>query len=172
MAKWKSGDRVRIVTRAVTKEDRATNSYYEHLAGLAGTVTQAYNRDEIAVKIDPDAFTPAIAQAHKEAVKRMRLKFIGGLSEEQKRKLSKEEKQFDANYVLLLHSDDLEKGPPAPKKVVKSSDEDEDLESYEPTSVVQGALYDDPDIAEGVAKRPSLADLDATEQAELERRRN
>src|SRR5437867_2709134 len=115
MPKWKTGDRVKIVHRDVTASDRVANSYYAHAAGLSGTVQTVYGPDEVAVRIDPEAFGSLLADAHKEAVKRMRAKFLDSLGEEQRRKLTREEKQFDANYVLLISSKDLEKGPPAPK---------------------------------------------------------
>ena len=174
MPKWKTGDRVKVVSRDVTKEDRTTNSYYSHLGGLTGTVTNFYNKDEVAVRVDPEAFTPTIAVAHKEAVKRMRLKFIINISEDQKRKLTKEEKQFDANYVLLLHSDDLEKGPPAPKKVAKKIEEDdEEIENFDPTSVREDIIYDNPEIPGlDISTRKSLAEIEAEEEAELKRRKN
>lgn len=165
---------MKIVTRQVTKEDRATNSYFTHMAGLAGTITHFYNKDEVAVSVDPEAFTPTLQALHKEGVKRMRLKLLENLSEEQKRKLTKEEKQFDANYVLIVHSDDLEKGPPAPKPAAKPKDEDEeeDLENFDPTSIKQGVLYDDPEVAGASFPRRTLAEIEAEEQAELERRKN
>jgi len=170
MAKWKMGDRVKIVEREVNKDDKRTASYFTHLGGLTGTVTNFYNADEVAVRIDPQAFGPTIETTHKEAVKRMRAKFLDSLSEEQKRKLTKEERQFNANYVLLLHSDDLVKGPPAPTPVAAAEEEEEDIESFDPTSVVEDALYDDPEITPGV-QRKTLAEIEAEEHAELERRR-
>lgn len=173
MAKWKPGDRVKVVERKATKEDMQTNSYYSHFANLTGTVTNFYNKDEVAVKIDSETFPPTLAEVHKEAVKRMRAKFLDSLSEEQRRKLSKEERSFEANYVLLLHSDDLIKGPPAPKpQKPKAQDEDgEDLEDFDPTSIKQGVLYDDAEIPSG-ADRKTLAQIEAQEEAELKRRRN
>ena len=43
------GDRVRVVTRSVTADDRKANRYYTHMAGLVGKVENAYEgeaRDE------------------------------------------------------------------------------------------------------------------------------
>jgi len=170
-AKWKPGDRVQIVEREVNREDRQSAIYFTHLGGLTGTVTNYFGIDEVAVKIDADAFTNTLAETHKEAVKRMRAKFLDSLGEEQKRRLAKEEKQFNANHVVLVHADDLVKGPPAQKVVVIAEDEEEDLENFDPTSVRQDVLYDDADIAEE-NRRTTLADIEAREQAELERRKN
>jgi len=169
--KWKPGDRVKIVERAVNREDRQSFLYFQHMAGLAGTVQNYYGEDEVAVKIDPDSFTDTIAATHKEAVKRMRAKFLDSLGEEQKRRLSKEERRFDAHHVLLIHADDLVKGPPASKVVVADDEEEEDLEAFDPTSVRQDALYDDPEVPDG-GRRLTLDELEAQEQAEFERRKN
>jgi len=170
--KWKPGDRVKIVERDVNREDRQSFLYFHHMAGLTGTVQNYYGEDEVAVKIDPDSFTDTISATHKEAVKRMRAKFLDSLGEEQKRRLSKEERRFDAHHVLLIHADDLIKGPPVTKGVDTEDEEEDDLESFDPTSVRQDALYDDPEIAPEAGRRLTLEELEAQERAELERRKN
>lgn len=171
-ANWKPGDRVRIVEREVNRDDRQAGTYFGHLAGLTGTVASYYAADEVAVKIDEDAFSNVLAGTHKEAVKRMRAKFLDSLGEEQKRRLSKEDKQFNANHVVLVHSEDLVKGPPAPKPITKvEEEEEEDLEEFDPTSVRQDVLYDDAEVPED-ARRTTLAQIEAREQEELERRKN
>jgi hypothetical protein len=109
MSKWKLGDRVRVVTRAVTEEDRKKNRYYDHMAGLTGTVQQIYSDDEIAVEVEPASMSKVSADVHKMATQRMRDKFLSQISEEQKKQFTKEELDFDAHYVLLLQSSDLEK---------------------------------------------------------------
>jgi hypothetical protein len=109
MAKWKEGDRVRVVTRAVTEDDRKKNRYFEHMAGLVGTVQNVYNADEISIKIDPQSLGKVTEDVHKQATQRMRDKFLNAISEEQKKQLTKEELDFDAHYVLLVQSNDLEK---------------------------------------------------------------
>jgi len=109
MPTWKEGDRVRIVKRAVSEEDRKANRYYDHMAGLVGTVQNVYNDSEIAVKIDVDCMSKISADVQKEATLRMREKFLSNVSEEQKKQLTKEELEFDAHYVQLVQSSDLEK---------------------------------------------------------------
>lgn len=109
MPNWKEGDRVRVVTRPVTEDDREANRYFEHMAGLVGIVQNTYAKDEIAVKVDPESLTKITASVHKESTKRMREKFLNSVSEEQKRQLTAEELNFDAHYMLLCRSDDLEK---------------------------------------------------------------
>jgi hypothetical protein len=109
MPTWKEGDRVRVITRPVTEEDRKTNRYFEHMGGLVGTVQNVYSATEIAIKVDNEAMTPVTLGVQKEATVRMREKFLSNISEEQKKQLSKEELEFEAHYVQLVQGEDLEK---------------------------------------------------------------
>ena len=105
---WKEGDRARIVERAATVNDRKTNRYFEHMGGLTGTIQNIYNPDEIAIKIDLDSLSKVAADVHSRSVQRMREKFLSSISEEQKSKLTPEELNFTAHYVLLVKGSDLE----------------------------------------------------------------
>ncbi len=105
----KEGDRVRIVTREATAEDRKTNRYFPHMAGLEGTVESVYSADEVSVKIDPAVLQDPAKAVHTEATRRMRERFISSVSEEAKAQLTPEELNFGANYVLLARTSDLEK---------------------------------------------------------------
>lgn len=107
MPKWKEGDRVKIVERPVTDEDRKKNRYYEHMAGLIGTVQNVYGPEEIAIKVDPESLTSVSAQVHKTSTQRMREKFLKETSEEQKKQLTPEEMNFNAHYMLLVRAEDL-----------------------------------------------------------------
>ncbi|MBS1704310.1 MAG: hypothetical protein JST40_00435 [Armatimonadetes bacterium] len=107
--KFKEGDRIRIVTRPVTPEDRKSNRYFNHMAGLTGKVANIYGPEEIAVQIDKDTLTQTAREVHSEAIRRLRGKWIDELSEEAKSKFTDQELQFDAHYVLLVRGDDLEK---------------------------------------------------------------
>ena len=109
MNNWREGDRVKIVTRPVTDEDRKANRYFDHMAGLAGTVQNVYAVDQIAVKIDPATLSKVTANVHKIATERMREKFLNNVSDEQRKQLTNEELNFDANFVLLVRGEDLER---------------------------------------------------------------
>lgn len=109
MAKLKEGDRVRVSTKGIAAEERPMNSLYEHMDGLTGTVANYYNKEEIAVNIDPDTLGPVPAKVHKEAGKRMRQRFLDNISEEQRKMLTKEELGFEPNYVVLVREEDLTK---------------------------------------------------------------
>lgn len=109
MAAFNEGQKVRVVTREVTQEDRKSNRYFAHMAGLTGTVQNYYGTDEVAVRIDPESLDPIARSVMKEAIIRMRKRFLDNVSEEQRSKLSPEEQEFTANYNLLVRSADLEK---------------------------------------------------------------
>lgn len=107
--KLREGDRVRIITREVTEEDKKTNRYYGHMAGLTGAVQNIYGEAEIAVQVDVTTLSKISRDVHKEATIRMRAKLNDSLSEVQRKELTKEELDFDTHFMLLVHSADLEK---------------------------------------------------------------
>lgn len=109
MRGFKEGDRVRIVVRDVLAEDRRTNRYFDHMAGITGTVQNVYGPEDIAVKADPETLTAIATDVHREAVRRLREKFLSSVSEEAKQKLTPEELSFTSHYMLLVRSEDLEK---------------------------------------------------------------
>jgi hypothetical protein len=107
--KLKEGDKVRIVTREVTAEDKKDSRYYSHMAGLTGTVQNIYGDTEIAILVDTETLSKVSRDIHKEATLRMRAKFLQNVSEIQRKELTKEELEFDTHFMLLCHSGDLEK---------------------------------------------------------------
>ncbi|RYG42238.1 hypothetical protein EON79_19305, partial [bacterium] len=102
------GDRVRVVTRAVTADDRKANRYYSHMAGLVGKVENTYEGDEYAIRIETDTLSRASAEVHSLATKRMHKRVQDEFSEEAKKPFTKEELEFDVHYVLLVQGADLE----------------------------------------------------------------
>ena len=109
MAKLQEGDRVKIVTRPVTEQDRKVTKYFPHMAGLTGVIANYYNDREVAVKIDIESLGPIPKRVHSDATARMRAGFVEELSEEAKKMFTKEEFDFVPNYVLLVEAADLEK---------------------------------------------------------------
>jgi len=109
MSRLKEGDRVRVVEREVTPEDRKTSRYFQHMAGLTGVIANYYGPEEIAVQVDIESVPKIPANVHVEATRRMREKFAEQTGEEQKKSLTKEELNFDVHYVVLVRADDLEK---------------------------------------------------------------
>lgn len=100
---------MRVVTRPVTDADRKSNQYFAHMSGLSGTIQNVFNADEIAVRIDPSELSPVSKSVHTEATSRMRAKFMSNAaSDEQRKGLTKEDLDFEVNYVLLVKGSDLE----------------------------------------------------------------
>jgi hypothetical protein len=109
MAQWKSGQKVRVVTRKVTAEDRSKSRYFEHMAGVQGEVQSVYDDGTVALQVDPSTLSEVPQGVHKTATLKMREKFASGISEEQRKTLTKEELEFDTHYVLLVRAEDIEK---------------------------------------------------------------
>jgi hypothetical protein len=108
MKNWREGQRVKIVTRPVTEDDRKANRYYDHMAGLTGVITGVFAEDQIAVKVDQESLSTVSKRVHKDANERMREKFVSSVGEEQRKLLTPEELKFDANFMLLVRGEDLE----------------------------------------------------------------
>lgn len=109
MAKVKEGDRVRILAREVTAQDKSVHMFFEHMQGLTGVVSNYYGVDEVAVTVDLDALTGIPADVHQQATRKMREKFQENATEDVRKALSKEELNFTPHYVLLVREEDLEK---------------------------------------------------------------
>ncbi|HWD40562.1 MAG TPA: hypothetical protein VG944_17065 [Fimbriimonas sp.] len=109
MPKWTEGQRVRVVTRPVTEDDRKRSRYFEHMGGLTGTIQNVYEDGEVAVQVETVALGKVTSTVHKTATERMREKFQSNATEEQRKALTKEEMDFNTHYVLLVSEKDLEK---------------------------------------------------------------
>lgn len=109
MAKLKEGERVRVLSKDLSDEQRAMLGFFTHMEGLTGTVENWYSATEIAVKVDLESLGKIPLEVHQTATDRMRAKFLDSVGEEQKKLLSKEELDFVPNYVILVREEDLEK---------------------------------------------------------------
>ena len=109
MAQWKTGQKVRVVTRRVTAEDKAKSRYFEHMAGAVGEIQSVYADGTVALQVDTGTLGETPRGVHRTATLKMREKFANGISEEQRKALTKEELEFDTHYVLLVRGEDVEK---------------------------------------------------------------
>lgn len=144
MANFVEGDRVKIVTREQTEEDIKTNSYFPYFGGLTGKIEKYYSEKEIAVDIEPESLTRDIRKRHEDVRDQMKSKWLEGLSEEGRNRLTEREKDFHLRYVILTATGDLEKI--APREIVE--------QKAEPAT----------------AHRKTLEEIEADEAAELARR--
>ncbi|HEY3280863.1 MAG TPA: hypothetical protein VGN26_01180 [Armatimonadota bacterium] len=110
---WQPGDRVRVVKRDATLADLKSQLYFDHFGDLTGTIRRLYDA-EAWVEIDRESLSSSVLARHKSVEANMKSKWLDGLSEEAKRRLTDREKQFRLRYSVLVSTEDLVKGPAAP----------------------------------------------------------
>lgn len=116
-SQFRNGDRVRIADRPATAQDLKSGMFFNHYRGLVGAVQKSYGA-EVAVEIELDALPGDIWKRHMQTRDQMRERWLQGLADDVRRKLTPEQKQFDLRYVVLVSVNDLEKRR-APRQSVK-----------------------------------------------------
>ena len=167
MAALKEGDRVRIASRTQTEDDIKSGMYYAHYGGLTGAIQKVYNKNEVAVEVDHESLSKELRKRHEDVRDQMKTKWIEGLSEEGRSRLTEREKDFNLRYVVLVAMSDLEK---AGARAGKTTDEKRKTKNESPiVDTVSGQSSAVESEAES-APRKTLAELEAAEEAELMRR--
>lgn len=154
MARIAEGDRVRVVTREATDEDAKSNIYFGFYGGLTGSVMKVYDAGEVSVEVEQESLTREIRRRHEDVRDQMKTKWLDGLSEEGRSKLTEREKDFKLRFMILVKLDDLEKAGPKPPPVVKAAP---------PPAAASITTEVEP-------ARKTLAELEAAEEEELRRR--
>jgi hypothetical protein len=116
MIRIKAGENVRVTDRKATPQDAKSGLFFEYYGGLTGTVQKIYGGGEVAVSIDRDSLPEDVWLRHMSARDRMRDAWLGGLSDEARRKLTPEQKRFELSYVILVSQTDLERPRPTRAK--------------------------------------------------------
>lgn len=101
------GDAVQIASRETSAADAKSGLFYPHFAGLTGTVTKIYADGTANIAVDAQSLPADIRKRHQEGTAGMRQKWLDGLSEEGRNRLSGAEKKFDLRYSLLVAVSDL-----------------------------------------------------------------
>ncbi|MBB6052668.1 hypothetical protein [Armatimonas rosea] len=109
MSKISSGDTVTVAKREQTPADIKSGLYYPHYGGLSGTILKVYG-DEASILVDRDTMTTELRKRHEENEKSMKAKWLDGLSEEARNRLTGAEKKFALNYAILVAVADLAPG--------------------------------------------------------------
>jgi len=102
------GDRVRVIDRDQTSADIKSQLFYDHYRNLVGTVAKLYADGTASVNVDPQALTKEVSKRHDETSNGIRQRWLDGLSEEGRNKLSAAEKAFNLRYTILVAATDLE----------------------------------------------------------------
>ena len=148
------GDRIRVATRETTPADVKSGLYYAYFAGLTGVIRKVYSPDAVVVEIEQESLTADIRRRHHDIRDQMKTKWLDGLSEEGRSRLTEREKDFHLRYVILSAMKDLESlsGPTTAKPVGPSAAGEEPAPSDS-------------------SRRLSSQELAAAEEAELARHR-
>ena len=106
MAKYNEGDAVQIAARDAVSADAKSGLYYAHYANLKGTILKLYG-EEASVLVDRETLPTEVRVRHDEGEAAMRQKWLDGLSEEGRNRLTAREKAFTLNYAVLVSLNDL-----------------------------------------------------------------
>ena len=110
-AKFKEGDRVRVADREATAEDAKSGMFHNHFRGLTGTIQKLYSAtNEVVVIVDQDKLQEGIATRHLEMQEQMKNKWLDGLSDEARNRLTPKEREFNLRYTVLVSLSDLKAG--------------------------------------------------------------
>ena len=102
-----AGDTVRVVDRAQVQADIKSNMYFPHYAGLTGVVGKVYPDNTASITIDTDSLPSVIRTRHENSTAQMRQKWLDGLSDEARNRLTAAEKKLSLRYAILVSVDDL-----------------------------------------------------------------
>lgn len=106
-AKLAEGSPVRLADREPNAADNKSGLYYPYYRNLTGMVAKLYADGTATVTIDPESLPKEIRIRHQTGTDAMRQKWLDGLSDEARNKLSASEKKFSLRYNLLIAVSDL-----------------------------------------------------------------
>lgn len=153
---FRAGQPVMLADREpVTGPDAKPLPFYEYYRNLSGTVAKVFDDGTVSVTIDRASLPQEIRRRHEECEQRDRDKWLDKLSDEERNRLTAQQKQFSYRYTVLVAASDLlasdanSKPAPAPR------------EKAAPTAKAPPAADTPP------TPRPSLEDLTAAEERHL-----
>ncbi len=104
-----SGDPVQVTEREAVAADAKTGLFYPHYRGLVGTVAKVHSDGTTSVTVDPASLPVAMRARHDAGSEAQRRKWLDGLSDEARNRLTAVEKQFSLRYTILVDGGDLRK---------------------------------------------------------------
>jgi hypothetical protein len=107
MRSFKPGDRITIAQRECNAEDAKTGLYYGYFGGLTGTVDRVYQEGSVCVIVDLDSLPAGMRDRHLKVQKQERDRWLHGLSDEVRNRLTGEQKQLKMSYNILVGAADL-----------------------------------------------------------------
>lgn len=172
----KAGDIVTVVKREVTAEDQKSGLYYAYFGGLTGRVDRVYPDGSVCVDVDIESLSEEARARHLAIQEFEQQRWLEGLSEEVRSRLTPEQRQLKMSYRILVSASDLQVVKP-----VKSSDKKQPREDEaKATTVSTQSTKFRPAESEPQRRqrsqseqprRLSEADLNAAEEAYLKSRK-
>lgn len=151
----KEGDRVTVVDRDPTPADEKNGTFYSHYRNLTGTLEKLYDDGMAGVTVELDSLPEELAKRHKQLTDKAKKKWLEGLSDEARNRLTSDEKQFQMRYTILVKVTDLQKAtgkpaaPPAEKpEPAAEADTAEPPKAEKPDKAVKAVTTSDLDKAE------------------------
>ena len=108
MASVKIGDRVKLTDREPAAEDVKSGLFYEYFRNLTGVVERVYEDNAVCVDVDLDSLPQDVLSRHREMEITARDKWIAGLSQEQRNRLTARDKQFEMKYKVVVAVKDVQ----------------------------------------------------------------
>lgn len=102
------GAAVRIVDREAKPEDLKSGLFYNHFRGLRGHVMKTYQTGEVAVEVDIQSLPEEVSSRHLEMEEGMKNRWLEGLSDEARNRLTEPERRFRLRYTIMVAAGDLE----------------------------------------------------------------
>ena len=121
---------VRLTERKANAADLKSGLFYPYYGGLTGTIAKIYPDGTAAVTIDAESMPAEIRTRHTKGTDAMRQKWLDGLSDEARNKLSSGEKKFALRYTLLVGVGDL--SPTGPAQLTTQEQPTEEQPTGEP----------------------------------------
>ncbi|HOP80724.1 MAG TPA: hypothetical protein PLZ21_09195 [Armatimonadota bacterium] len=162
MSPLKTGDRVRIVDRQMTAADTKSGLYYDYFRGLVGTIERIYEDKSVSLRVELESLPEDVLQRHLEIQDTAKNRWLSGLGQETRERLSEAQKNVTLTYTILVGLDDLEpfgKGKSAARPKPKAA-----------TQSAEAVVAAKPKAKEKAeVERPSEKDLEKAEEDYLKR---
>jgi hypothetical protein len=108
-SEFTAGDAVKISDRDPVTADNKNGLFYPHYRGLMGTLAKMYDDGTASITIDPVSLPETMRSRHEAGSEAQRRKWLEGLSDEARNRLTAAEKQFSLRYTVLVAATDLKK---------------------------------------------------------------
>lgn len=112
--KLAEGDQVQIADREPTPADTKSQLFFAHYRGARGLLSKLYADGTALVIADTGSMPGDVRSRHDAGTTAMRQKWLDGLSDEARNRLSSAEKKFALRYSILVAQEDLRSEGPAP----------------------------------------------------------